>query len=411
MPVMPTATKQHLRSKRGRPQGSFRDPALRAQAWHWLSELLLVTGETDPRRLDDAQAKHGLSRGLPVARRFTRVMEDGYDPRNISAGDRQLFDRLKKRPKFSRAKAAYNHPLFKYMQDRDLGSSQDWSWMRDRLKAMDVALISDRDHEVCRTLGLVSADGWLWGDRGKWSCDAESLLRPLTRQVERFATLDGLHLLVALYRFVIDTALADIDVSRHLANLIRAASTQLANTYRYAPEQKETWQFLTESRLIRWLPEFKVSEAEVASALSELDLDLRLEARSPTGRPKLSPYEVGRGRAERRWRRWAYIRAANAKLRDQTVPWALEQRSVATDWIEQNGELMDRHLHKSWLQWVDHDDPLRDRALPALQIPKEVVEMRHLPPDLSPMDRSFYTYYGLDIGPSISDHMPIDDSE
>ena len=211
--------------------------------------------------------------------------------------------------------------------------------------------------------------------------------------------------------FVIDTALADVDVSKHLADLIRAASTKLAISYRYAPEQRETWQFLTESRLIRWLPEFKVSEAEVASALSELDLDLRFEERPPTGRPKLSPYEVSRGRAERRWRRWAYIRAANVKLRNGIVPWALEQRSAGTDWIEQNGELMDRHLHKSWLQWVDHDDPLRDEELPALQIPEEVAELRHLPPDPSPMDRGFHSYYGLDIGPSISDRMPIDDSE
>lgn len=375
MPAMGTNTKQDLRSKRGRPKGSFRDPALRAQAWHWLSELLMATGETDPRRFDDVKGAHRLSRGLPVGRRFTRVMEDGYDPRNISAGKFQLFDHVKKSRRFPQATAAYGHPLFKYMQDRDLGPASEPSWIRERLRPFGLTLMSPIEHDHARAFGLVGREGW---EKGliDWEVNVVATLAPLKNQLEELSTLDGVHLLVALHRFVADTAPAATEYAARLSELLFDAAIGVSERYQYGREQHDTWRLLIETRLRRWIPAVRVTEDELSATLAQLDLFFDPTERNVAGRPKLGPLQVGRGRAERRWRRYAYVVAALKRLDTHEFPWKFAACTDGTRWIEQNSERIYQHIRQSISK--DHDvSELRGRKeLPPVSMPAAVHELR-----------------------------------
>ena len=375
MPAMPTTTKQHLRSKRGRPKGSFRDPALRAQAWHWLSELLMGTGETDPRRFDDAKGAHRLSRGLPVGRRFTRVMEDGYDPRNISAGKFQLFDHVKKRRKFSQATAAYTHPLFKYMQDRELGSARELSWIKARLHSFGLTLMSDMEHSHARAFGFVSHDGWVKGSTD-WYVDEKSTLAPLRDQLEALSSLDGVYLLVALHRLVIDTSPSASEYATQLSALLFDAAMGLARRYRYGPEQHDTWRLLVETRLCRWIPEVRITEEEMSAALARLNWEFEQTERSVAGRPKLGPLQVGRGRAERRWRRYAHVVAALKCLDSHEFPWLFAACTDGTRWIEQNSKGIQQRLHTASRKGYDPSKPEYKQELPPISMPTAVQRLR-----------------------------------
>jgi hypothetical protein len=403
MPAMPTTTKQPLRSKRGRPKGSFRDPALRAQAWHWLSELLLATGETDPRRLDDAQGKHGLTRGLPVGRRFTRVMEDGYDPRNISAGAFQLFDHVNKRRKFSQAKAAYQHPLFQYMQDRELGAAGQFSWIQQQLSRYGLTLLSDRDHMLGRALRLVSIDGFE-AKGTTWIHDRKASLAPLTKHATRFATLDGIYLLVAIHRLILDTAPAAAEHARDIAYLILEAALILGENYRYGPEQSDTWRLLVETRLIRWITEVNVSESHLRDATVQLGFEFEYSERGSRGRPKLGPYQVGHGRAERRWRRWAHVRASLNFLDTHIFPWVIATRTVATEWIEGNSEVIEEHIDQIQRRERGLEERFPMKKLPPLHMPASVDQMRAA----FPGNESFYKYRGQDIGAALANVTIVD---
>lgn len=374
MQAMETDTKQDLRSKRGRPKGSFRDPALRAQAWHWLSELLLATGETDPRRFDDVNGAHRLSRGLPVGRRFTRVMEDGYDPRNISAGKFQLFDHVKKSRKFPQATAAYGHPLFKYMQDRELGPASEPSWIRERLRPFGLTLMSPREHDHACAFGLVGSDGWYKGSG--WHVNVEVTLAPLKNQLEELSTLDGVYLLVALHRLVVDTSPAATEYAARLSELLFDAAMGVSERYQYGREQHDTWRLLIETRLRRWIPAVRVTEDELSDTLATLNLFFDPTERNAPGRPKLGPLQVGRGRAERRWRRYAHVVAALKRLDAHEFPWMFAACTDGTRWIEQNSERIHQHIRQSICKGHDSSELREREELPLISMPAAVHELR-----------------------------------
>ncbi|WP_312770283.1 hypothetical protein [Pseudoxanthomonas mexicana] len=371
-------TKQDLRSKRGRPKGSFRDPALRAQAWHWLSELLLATGETDPRRFDDVNGAHRLSRGLPVGRRFTRVMEDGYDPRNISAGKFQLFDHVKKSRKFPQATAAYGHPLFKYMQDRELGPASEPSWIRERMRTYGLALMPDLEHQYARAFGLAQA-GYTRKEAWAFRLEEESPVADLEGQWEKLVSLDGLHLLVALHRLVIDTTPDATEYESHLAKLISRTALQLSERYGYGPEQHDTWRLLVATRLTRWIPVVRITDDELNRAMAELEADFARSERSAAGRPKLGPHAVSRGRAERRWRRWAYVRAALKRLESYQFPWVFVARTDGTDWIEENSERIREHLKHAMNRDSSAPRSEASNELAPISMPMTVHRLRRSP--------------------------------
>lgn len=301
-------------------------------------------------------------------------MEDGYDPRNISAGKFQLFDHVKKSRKFPQATAAYGHPLFKYMQDRDLGPASEPSWIRERLRPFGLTLMSPMEHEHACAFGLVGREGWY--KSSDWYVNVEETLAPLKNQLNDLSTLDGVHLLVALHRLVVDTSPAATEFASRLSELLYDAAIGVSERYQYGREQHDTWRLLIETRLRRWIPAVRVTEDELSATLATLDLFFDPTERNAPGRPKLGPLQVGRGRAERRWRRYAHVVAALKRLDTHEFPWKFAACTDGTRWIEQNSERIHQHIRQSNRKGYNASELGSKKELPPISMPADVNELR-----------------------------------
>lgn len=165
------------------PQGSFGEPADRARAWHWLAEVLATAQVENVQVLDRHSPRHPLMRGQSPGRRFETVLLDGYTP------PRELREHVARQHGYAATLSAYKHSIWDHLAVRTPHFPERTAWLTRQLTRFQILRVEPTDDTHGIELGLVPDER-----------DQDLSPPPLELQVKRFLSLDGLLLLLLLYR-------------------------------------------------------------------------------------------------------------------------------------------------------------------------------------------------------------------
>lgn len=235
--------------------------------------------------LDRHSPRHPLMRDVPPARRFETILLDGYTPAPW------LREHVARAWGYKATQNAYAHPLWEHLKERSPNFPERDTWLAKQLKSHGILWTEPGDEENAIELGLIP-------DEREWPSDRTPAL---DLQPSRFMSLDGLLLLLLLYREAQDAG------HRLQAEKFRSALYSLgfewARHYRYEGETLDTWRFLLESRMVEWMPRFHPGRAAIERAEEELLCEHDRLARLSKTKPRTPPGLLKKGRGERRWRR------------------------------------------------------------------------------------------------------------
>lgn len=249
--------------------------------------------------LDQHSPRHPLARDLQVARRFESILQDGYDPDSISvAPEKSLLAHVAEKSGYKATLKSYTHALWRHLAERTPHWRRRDAWVTAQLTRYGILRVEPVDESHAIELGLFPENPY--GE------PAES--PPLDLHQDRFATLDGLLLLLLLYREAQDAA--HTHRATRLKDALYQAAMEFARLHRYDGEILDTWRFLVESRMVAWDPRMQPTSVELGHAYTELRADYMDVIRPRGKRGPIAPEKLKPGtRSERRWRRRVWVRA------------------------------------------------------------------------------------------------------
>lgn len=350
----------------GRPLGSFSDPAQRARAWHWLAATMELACVDKARDLDrpDSPASKGLDRKL----RFDQIRQDGYDPDRVTAlGTTSLVDYLGRTPRFEATQTIYRHMLWAHLEKWAPAWPERATWLAEQLRRHLIVRCIPLDEENGVELGLISDPDPL----GRKSSP------PLDLSANRFATLDGLLLLLVLLREAQDAA--HLDRARGLKFALREAAKLFSDQFTYHDEARDTWELMISSRMVEWHPKVEPTADAWARAERQFHQGGAHYLSSPEHAGPLG--QKARTRTERRWRRRIWVRACCLHLKEGrgTPSFDYRDSSPLFEWLVKHRELINQH--RSWaIDWLllGEGDAGPNEFTP-LMIPEELYFRRRRP--------------------------------
>lgn len=381
--------------ERGRPEGSFEDPAYRVRAWHWLGEVMALAGVDDVTVLDRFTPRHALSKGLSVARRFESVHLDGYDPGGTTAiGKCSLLKHVASQEGYATTLASCDHVFWRLLLDRNAPNSPTDKDLQALLREQGLVRLGLADQANGETLGLINAQDYA---AATYQEESDELLFNCEALVNN-PTLDGLQLLLLLYREAQD--FAQHRRAQRIASALGSAADAFAKAHRYSGEAYDTWHLLVQTRMLRWHPGFQPTAKALQQATSELLYERRTATKRKGKRGTADPTTYVRGRrTERRWRRQIWARAC--RLSFQKPEPHLYVSPALGDWLVKHRALIEAHTDRAVDLLMDGDpaeflDHGRTSPLPSLVMPGSLYRRRKRPK----MDDETWRHFG--------DHLPFD---
>jgi hypothetical protein len=325
----------------------------------------------DVRDLDRHRPRHPLVRNVPlVARRFESILQDGYDPAGIKVlSGTSLLAYVSGKTGYTATRASYSHPLWEHLAERVPAWSRRETWLATQLSRHGILRVEPVDEWNANELGLMPGVDPYWGPTRP---------PPLNLQASRFVSLDGLLLLLLLYREAQDAAHTD-RAERLEATLYQAAS-EWARLHRYRGEALDTWEFLTESRMVAWTPRFQPSTEALQLACQDLLSEQALAGESKRSRKSLLPEQLKPGtRSERRWRRRAWIRACCRRYNrlGQNANYEYRDTSPVFEWVVANRASIAAHRSRAIDVLMDDEGPIAELA--PLAMPEDLYRHRRRP--------------------------------
>lgn len=347
---------------RGRPTGTFPDPALRARAWHWLCVVQALAQVDKARQLD--QQKHVLSRGLLPGPRFDQIRQDGYDPARVCAhANMSLLDHVASKRGFKATRPIYGHQFWKHLLERAPHWPDRDAWLVTQL----------RQHGIVR---YVRVDEWHAMDLGLLPEPDPRAIEgapPLDLDADRFATLDGLLLLLLLYREAQDAA--HLHCAERLNLALQQSAETFATRFQYHNEIWDTWRLLIAARMVAWRPDLRPTLDALKSAAALLRQEDGVpECREPISSQKPKPHT----RSDRRWRRRVWVRACNICLcrSDYATDFDYRDDSALFQWLTAHREAISRHRLRAVNLLMTGED---GSDIPPLCMPEALYASRQRP--------------------------------
>lgn len=350
----------------GRPLGTFSDPARRARAWHWLAATMALACVDKARDLDRPDSSS--SRGLDRKPRFDQVRQDGYDPDRVTAfGTTSLVDHLGSKRRFKSTRTIYRHMLWTHLEEWAPAWPERTAWLAEQLRRHLIVRYIPEDEENGVELGLLS--------------DPDPLEPisppPLNLTAERFATLDGLLLLLVLHREAQDAA--HLDRADGLKFALRQAAKLFADQFNYHDEARDTWELMIGSRMVEWHPRVEPTADAWERAEDQLH---QAGAHYRSSRKRAGPPGLNaRTRSERRWRRRIWVRACCLYLEwgRGTQSFNYRDSSPLFEWLVRHREMINQH--RTWaIEWLLlGEDDAGPNGLTPLMMPEELYFRRRRP--------------------------------
>jgi len=331
--------------------------------------------------LDRVASKHPLYCDSSGARRFESIALDGYDPGATKVTEHQsLFDFVAARRRYALATVGYRHVFWKHLAERNPKESPAKSWVDAQLAKVGLLKVEAVDEEHAQVLGLRV-------DTGVWSSGDEEIRdgQAFTDAADAFATLDGMLTLLILYREAVDR---EDDLASNLRKALARSAGRFAEDLDFRGEPRHTWEFLVQTRILRWNPSFCPLAEDLACAESELLAERsgrrkragRLDSGSPKGRKQ--------GRAERRWRRQIVMYAgslssqrANPGTQILAIPEALNTQvaSEINDWLAKNRTVIGAYVEYAVKRCMEELPGSAKAKLPPLIMPAAIYRRRRRP--------------------------------
>lgn len=363
----------------GRPLGTFGDPAHRARAWHWLSVVADLAGIERARHLD--RLNGALSNGLAPKPRFDQIRQDGYDPGNVTAKrNLSLLEHVAGKRRFKSTKTIYEHKFWKHLEEWAPVWPDRAAWRAVQLREHHIVRYTPEDEAHGIDLGLLRApdandpselDGYV----------------PLNLDAKRFATLDGLLLLIMLCREAQDAGHPDRDA--RLQTGLHRAALLFAKQHNYYDEVLDTWEMLIGSRMIAWHPSIEPTQGELKDAESEL-MAGESNFLSPHVAPKMQRLKAGT-RSDRRLRRRIWVRACCLHLKRglRNPPFEYRDACPTFQWLTANRMAIREHKARA-IEWLVMGEETAGRdVVPPLTMPEALYDSRRRPLPTEEEERVF----------------------
>jgi len=210
---------------------------------------------------------------------------------------------------------------------------------------------------------------------------------PLNLDAKRFATLDGLLLLIMLCREAQDTGHLERD--DRLQRALHRAALLFAKLHCYRDEVLDTWEMLIGSRMVAWHPGIEPTQRELKDAESEL-MAGEPSFLSPHLAPKTRRPKIGT-RSERRWRRRVWVRACCLHLKRgwRNPPFEYCDACPTFHWLTANRMAIREHKSRAidWL--VMGEETVKPDDLPSLTMPEALYDSRRRPSPTEEEERVF----------------------
>lgn len=346
----------------GRSLGTFNHPARRARAWHWLAATMALDGANKARDLD--RPDNPLNKGLVPKPRFDQIRQDGYDPDRVTAfGTTSLLDHVASKRHFKETRRLYQHIFWKHLEEWAPVWPRRGNWLTEQLRKHSIQRFATVDEANGVELGLLS-------ELSPWQPAKPSAF---LSDPARFVTLDGLLLLLVLFREARDAA--HFGRANRLQWLLCQAAAMFADQFQYAGEVLDTWGHLIDSRMIAWRPHVEPS----AEALARAESQLREEDGCPPDH--VPPRSKPQTRSERRWRRRVWVRACclydDRGRGDHGFDYCDANPLVES--LIHDREAILQHRDRATRLLVLGEDLARANDLPPMVMPKSVYAMRRRP--------------------------------
>ena len=312
--------------------------------------------------LDRHSPRHPLMRGQSPGRRFETVLLDGYTP------PRELREHVARQHGYAATLSAYKHSIWDHLAVRTPHFPERTAWLTRQLTRFQILRVEPTDDTHGIELGLVPDER-----------DQDLSPPPLELQVKRFLSLDGLLLLLLLYREAQDVG------HRRQAAQLREALHRLGHEwaihYRYQGEVKDTWRFLLETRIVDWAPGFKPAADAMQRAEQQLLREYDFLARYAPTKPRTPPAQL-KGRGERRWRRRVLMRACSLHYEGVLGLAQFEYRDATETyaWLTAHREQIHRHRTRAMELLIGLDELEVGAALDPLVMPTSLYDERRRPP-------------------------------
>jgi hypothetical protein len=364
--------------------GSYTDAAFLARAWHFLSRVQRLGQVTDVTHLDRHSPRHPLMCDESVGRRFESIAQDGYDPKKIRVRPgRNLLDHVSGMAGYGSTLTDYDHQFWAHLHERTPVWPARDTWLKEQLTAHGMLQVEPMDDEYAVVLGLMNPTHSMLS-RGVRP------MPPLALDVADFITLDGLLLLLLLYREAQEAARPE--PIAHLQQVLRQAAEFFSRTHRYQGEALSTWQVLIATRMVSWNPGFRPGPGELKAAAEKLTAQheaapKRQGRRGPAAPATLKPAT----RSERRWRRRVEMLACALALTRSPGWGGREYRNTSArfDWVVAHRALIRQHYDRALDALMDEPVERASHSLPALVMPTALYATRQRP-EASEMEWEVY---------------------
>lgn len=336
--------------------------------WHWLGRVTAIAGLT-PAELDRRRGDHLLTRTLPADRRFNNILIDGYDPgATISLHDSlSLLNHVNQFEEYRDAWRDYHHPFWRHLESFYPDHFDQEAWLEQAGPRLGLVAVTYEDLSHADALGLaIHAPEHPWSD---------ALDTPAVG--ERLVSLDGLLLLLLLLRDL-QARDADDDQRPWLRSQLNQSARAFSAAWNYQHEFLHTWECLIETRMLRWTPDDRPSDEQLA--LAEQDIRAANATRPETGLR-------GTRRLERRTyalalsRRCAVRTSADPKpgVANWNTHWLIprtERTGAIANWLKKERRALSTLLELAIDRLMEDTSP---SPLPAVSMPRQVAEGRRRP--------------------------------
>lgn len=238
-------------ASRGRPPDTFGDPVARLKSWAWASRLYIDTG---------LEAAADLARLFSTTRasHFRKVQDDGADPQRLQAGEGSLAEAVAACAQGQGAYQDCTHALWDALTRAKVERQphtdySDTSELLKKMHAFGIVRMKLEDAFYCMALGLPRSY-----PTAELPGAADLRLKP-----QDFASLDGLYVLLQLYRSAIhEGALTFAGVFGQ--TLEAAVSLYVESRWADDIEIQDTWHWVLHSRMLSWRPYLKPEPLQLA---------------------------------------------------------------------------------------------------------------------------------------------------
>jgi len=344
-------------TSRGRPKDSFGDPVVRLRSWAWQWRLCSDTGL-------EAHADLARKFDLQCPSLFRKVRDDGADPHRLQVADSCLAKVVARLPEGLGAYQDCTHELWEALARRkverrphcdQLSSAEFLS----KLQPFGIVRVSQLDSIFAMMLGLPRQF-----PGSELPAATELHLEPA-----EFATLDGLHVLLQLYRNA--THAGALKFAGVFGEALEEAVSLYANSrWSDRTEIMDTWHWILHSRMLSWRPYLKPTTVQLEHGRQEwIQLnDGSVEVDGAAEAPKL----------QLRDRREIFVHACAAMFVQEAAEWHYVHATDALRWLAENRKPITEKVTWALNNFRSTDDAKLMRPEP-LVMPPHLFSMRTRP--------------------------------